>query len=120
MTSVIISNVNQICEIRANISPTFHYVERLQEIDRSFVSITKPLSNKTAETVENPEASRDFNIFLIGCIIICHVFPFIVCFFEMTRFIRFLLSAEKEFFFLQIYFLVKSQNFTETFCERFK
>ena len=50
-------------------------------------------------SVENPEAPSDFNIFLIGCIIVCHVFPFIVCFFKMTRFIRFLLSAEKEFLF---------------------
>ena len=26
------------------------------------------------ETAENPEAPCDFNIFLIGCIIECHVF----------------------------------------------
>ena len=46
MTSGIISNVNQICMIRANISPAFHYLKHLQEIDRLFVSITKPLNNR--------------------------------------------------------------------------
>ena len=31
--------------------------------------------------VENLKAPCDSNIFLIGCTIICHVFPFIICFF---------------------------------------
>ena len=49
--------------------------------------------------VENPEAPRDFNIFLIGCIIVCHVLPLIVCSFKITKFIWFLPSVEKEFLF---------------------
>ena len=50
MTSGIISNVNQICKIRASISHTFHYLKHLQEINHSLVSIIKPLSNKIVET----------------------------------------------------------------------
>ena len=43
----------------------------------SFPDLNTPNNNTC---VENPKAPRDSNIFLIGSIIICHVFPLIVCF----------------------------------------
>ena len=42
--------MNEIRNIRANIPHTFHFLKHLQAIDPSFVTITKPLSNKIGET----------------------------------------------------------------------
>ena len=41
---------NKTCKIRANTPPPLPYLEHLQEIDPSFVTITNPLSNKKGET----------------------------------------------------------------------
>ena len=59
--------------------------------------------------MENPKAPRDINVFLIGCIIICHEFPFIVCFF-VDRKIHSVLTFSRVgvLYVPQIYFLVKS------------
>ena len=42
--------MNKECEIKANIPPKFPYLKHLQAIDPSFVTITKPLSNKILQT----------------------------------------------------------------------
>ena len=46
-----ISNMNDTHNIRANILLLFYFLKYLQAIDPSFVTITKPLSNKIGETL---------------------------------------------------------------------
>ena len=69
-------------------------------------------SNYRMISVENPKAPRDSNIFLIGCIIMSRGFIHSLFLYRSQDTFSFYFQQRRSFYFLQYYFLFKSQNFT--------